>query len=91
MFSAFPATDLPCNQSAGFVWLKWFGSNGVLASLTGSPFNLILPDSMAISSLSWTREAICKPHLFLGPEKEYQILLYIIKKSTNNSTNLQDI
>lgn len=67
MFSAFPATDLPCNQSVGFVWLNWFGSNGVLASMTGSPFNLILPDSMAISSLSWTREAICNPHLFLGP------------------------
>ena len=58
--------DLRSNQSAGFLWLK----SGKLpfpfkAVWFTSPEKRILPDSMA--SLNWTREAISKPHLFLGP------------------------
>ena len=66
MYSVLPAApDRRNNQSAGFLWLN---SGKPLVSLSGwspSPEKRIFPDSMA--SLSWTREAISKPHLFLGP------------------------
>ena len=66
MYSVLPAApDRRNNQSAGFLWLN---SGKPLVSLSGwspSPEKRIFPDSMA--SLSCTREAISKPHLFFGP------------------------